>query len=262
MRCAITDIDTDAVTRWLPMRARTNADALPLFCLPHAGGGASAFRTWLYRVPGVAVLPVQPPGRESRFRESPYERMGPLVQDLATVVLDAVDQAGDRRYAVYGHSLGALTAFELLREVRRRGAAEPVHLFVSGCVAPQLVYDDGPPIAAAPLPDLVRMLRRLGGTPEWLLSDQSAMEMILPAIRADFGIKESYVYTAEPPLDVPVTVLSSSEDARAPDGLQELWRDQTTAAFRRHCVPGGHFAVFEQAALAQGHLASALAQWT
>jgi surfactin synthase thioesterase subunit len=262
VRCAITAIDTDAVSRWLPLRSQTNADALPLFCLPHAGGGASAFRTWLYRVPGVAVLPVQPPGRESRFREPAYERMGPLIEELATVVLDAVDQAEGRSYAVYGHSLGALAAFELLRELRRRGAAEPVHLFVSGCVAPHLTYDDGPSVATAPLPELVQMLRRLGGTPEWLLSDQSAMEMVLPAIRADFSIKESYEYTAEPPLDVPVTVLSSPEDARAPEEMQERWRDQTTAAFRRHCVPGGHFAVFEQAELAQGYLGSALAQWT
>lgn len=248
----------EATSRWVPLLARTQPDTLPLFCLPHAGAGASAFRTWPDCLPGVLVLPVQPPGRESRFREAPYERMGPLVAELAAIMLGV---AGSRPYAVYGHSLGALVAFETLREIRRRDSTEPVHLFVSGCVAPHFTCNDDPPVAAAPIPTLVRKLRQLGGTPDWLLSDPTFLEMILPALRADLSVKESYEYRSEQPLDIPITVLASTEDPAAPHELQDRWRDQTTAAFRLHTLAGGHFAVFEQAESTQRHLTAALAGW-
>jgi surfactin synthase thioesterase subunit len=232
-----------AIERWLPLRAQSGPGGLPLFCLPHAGGGASAFRTWLGKLPGLRILPVQPPGREARFREEPFEHMQPLVAELADVV--RTESAG-RPYAVYGHSLGALVSFELLREIRRRGAPNPVHWFVSGCVAPHRTYDDGPPVAGMSPPEVVGVLRRLGGTPDWLLSDPSVLEMILPAVRADFSVKETYEYSAEPPLRVPLTVLSSTDDPRAPHDLQAAWRDQTLGPFDLHTLMGGHFAVFEQ----------------
>lgn len=241
---------TEVLARWLPYRTQAGVppDALPLYCLPHAGGGASAYRTWLGRLPGVAVVPAQPPGREGRLREPAHDRMGPLVAELADVVLaDAAGRCPDGRYAVYGHSLGALVAYWLLREIRRRGAPLPVHLFVSGCVAPHCSFDDGPPVRDMAQPELVATLRRLGGTPEWLLADQSVLDMILPAIRADFAVKETTEYHREPPLDVPITALPSTRDPRADGESMARWRDQTTAGFRSHTLVGGHFAVFEQA---------------
>jgi surfactin synthase thioesterase subunit len=250
---------TDAASRWIPLLARTQSSAVLLFCLPHAGAGTSAFRSWPDGLPGVTVLPVQPPGRESRLQEAPYERMEPLVAELAAIMLGV---AGPRPYAVYGHSLGALVAFETLREIRRLGGAEPVHLFVSGCTAPQYTDNDGPSIAKAPLADLVRKLRELGGTPEWLLVDPSVLDMVLPVVRADLSIKESYLYRPEAPLDVPLTVIASTRDPQAPHELQDRWRDQTTAAYRLHTLAGGHFAVFEQTATTHAHLAAALADWS
>jgi surfactin synthase thioesterase subunit len=249
----------EAASRWVPLLPGADRDALPLFCLPHAGAGASAFRAWTGRLPGVAVLPVQPPGRESRFREAPYERMEPLAAELAAIMPGV---AAGRPYAVYGHSMGALVAFEALREIRRNGVPCPVHLFVSGCAAPQCTGHDGPSLATAPSAALVRRLRQLGGTPEQLLSDPDLLEMILPAIRADLSVIDSYRYRPEEPLDVAVTVLASTEDPQAPRELQDRWRDQTTAAFGMHALAGGHFAVFEQTAWTHGHLARALAGWT
>jgi surfactin synthase thioesterase subunit len=206
----------------------------------------------------VAVLPVQPPGREARFRDEPYQNIAPLVTDLATVVLA---EAGDRPYAVYGHSLGALVAFELAREIRRREAPAPVHLIVSGCVAPHRRFDDGPPVRNMAQPELVRMLRRLGGTPEWLLADPSTLELFLPAVRADFSVKETYSYGAEPPLSIPLTVLSSTVDPRASQETQAAWGEQTTGPFELHTFVGGHFAVFDQAGVTHKYLAEALRPW-
>jgi medium-chain acyl-[acyl-carrier-protein] hydrolase len=246
----------ETISRWISPQALSQPDPLPLFCLPHAGGGASVFRTWLGRLPGVAVLPVQPPGRETRLREEPFGHMDPLAAELADVILEV---AGSRPYAIYGHSLGALVAFETVREIRRLGGPQPLHLFVSGCVAPHYACDDdGESIATAPLPELVRKLRELGGTPDWLLNDPTVLDMIVPPIRADFRVKESYSYHPEPPLDIPVTVLASTDDPRAPHDLQDRWRDQTATSFRLHTLAGGHFAVFEQAPTTHRHLTTAL----
>ncbi|MEO7261117.1 MAG: alpha/beta fold hydrolase [Jatrophihabitantaceae bacterium] len=245
-------------SRWLPLHAFPDRGGLPLFCLPHAGGGASAYRAWLGRVPGVDVLPVQLPGREARLREAPYEQMGPLAAELASVIADG---AGSRPYAVYGHSLGALVAFETLREIRRRGGEQPVQLFVSGCVAPHCAVEDGPPVVGMSEPQLVQMLRQLGGTPDWLLADPEVLRMILPAVRADFSVKETYSYQDEAPMDVPVTVLSSTADPRAPHEWQQKWREQTRAGCTVHTLLGGHFAVFERSELTLGHLAGALQGW-
>ncbi|MGX6606770.1 thioesterase II family protein [Micromonosporaceae bacterium Da 78-11] len=248
----------DSTSRWLPLQAHADQGGLPLFCLPHAGGGASAYRTWLGQVPGVSVLPLQPPGREARLRDKPYERMQPLVEELATVVLG---RAGGLPYAVYGHSLGGLVAFELLREIRRRGGPDPVHLIVSGCAAPHLTVDDGPPVTGMTLPNLVEMLRRLGGTPEWLLADPAVLDMILPAVRADFSVKETYRHRPDTPLGVPITVLSSTDDPRARHEAQLRWGELTSAGCAVHTLNGGHFAVFEQLGPTHRRLAAALGPW-
>jgi surfactin synthase thioesterase subunit len=245
-----------APSRWLPMAAR-DSGGLPLFCLPHAGAGASAFRSWLGRLAGIELVPVQPPGREARLREAPFESMQPLVEELAAVLVAA---AQGRPYALYGHSLGALVAFETLREIRRRGDTEPVRLIVSGCVAPHLRYDDGPPVTGMSQQRLVQMLTELGGTPAMLLADPELLQLVLPAIRADFSVKESYQYASEAPLTVPITVLSSTDDPRAPEPAQQAWREQTLAGCAIHTLAGGHFAVFEQSQATLGRFAEALSR--
>lgn len=237
------------MTAWLPFPASAG---LPLYCLPHAGGGASAFRGWLGEVPGVSVRPVQPPGRETRFREPPHDRMPTLVAGIA----DVVSTSGP--YAVYGHSLGALVAFELVRELRRRGEPLPVHLIVSGCAAPRYPADDLPLVGGMTDGELVEMLRALGGTPEWLLADRSMLDMVLPAVRGDFSVKETYSYTEEPPLPVPLTVLASTGDPRAAHAAQQAWAAETTADFTLHTLAGGHFAVFDHPTLTHKHLTEAL----
>ncbi|GIH95242.1 thioesterase II family protein [Planobispora siamensis] len=257
-------ITEDVLSQWLPFRALTGAEpgALPLYCLPHAGGAASAFRAWQRKLPGVAVQPVQLPGRESRHREPPYLRMEPLVSDLADAVLADVEaSAAGRRYALYGHSLGAIVAFELVREIRRRGGPAPVHLFVSGSDAPHLTYEDGPPVGKMNRQEVAALLRSLGGTPEWLLADPEALAMILPAVQADFTVKETYVYRDEPPLDLPISLLTSSADPRVSPDKTAGWRALTSARFAPYPFDGGHFAVFEQAARTHAIVAETLRPW-
>ncbi|MCP3760511.1 alpha/beta fold hydrolase [Streptomyces sp. TBY4] len=249
--------DASLVSRWLPFTVPDGP--LRLFCLPHAGGSASAYRAWHGRLGRVAICPLQPPGRETRLRETPFDRMEPLVAELADVVLAT---AGQDPYAVYGHSLGGLVGFELLREIRRRGGPMPERFFVSGCPAPQLPDEHGdPPVAGMTDDEVVGLLRRLGGTPEWLLADPAVLQMILPPFRADFSVKETYRHREEPPLDLPITALAGTHDPRADPAAMRGWRDQTVGGFTSHVLTGGHFVMLERPELTHRHLADALRPW-
>lgn len=246
-------MDQDQVRSWLPLRGRTEG-GIPLFCFPHAGGGASAFRAWLNGISGADVLPLQPPARETRRREEPIMRVDALVECFADVVT-AHTQGGP--FAMYGHSLGALTAFETARELRRRGGPLPRHLVVSGSPAPQ-DSKHGRKVSTLPTPKLVKLLRKLGGTPSWMLDDPEMLAMVLPAVRADFAVREDYRYRAEEPLDVPITVIASTKDPRAPLRQQRHWTAQSAAASAVVEIPGDHFAVFDQDASVLPVLASAV----
>lgn len=249
---------TEATRAWLPLRGGAELTGLPLFCLPHAGGAASAFRTWIGTLPGVDVLPVQPPGREGRMRESPYTTFDPLVDQIVALIEQV---AGERDYALYGHSLGSLVAFETVRELRRCGLRLPVRLIVSGAPAPQKSHNRGKQVSTMATPELVAMLRELGGTPEWVLADPELVEMVLPVIRADFALRESYRYEREPQLDLPISVIASDHDSRAPRRQQVKWKDQSTQPAHLAMLTGGHFAIFERTEEMREHLMTALSSW-
>jgi medium-chain acyl-[acyl-carrier-protein] hydrolase len=222
---------------WL-VRPRPNpAAALRLFCLPHAGGAASLYRQWPDRLPaGVEVCAVQLPGRESRFREPLFARWQPLVAALAESLRAAID----RPYAVFGHSMGALVAFELVRHLRRLGMPQPAHLLVSGHPAPHRRPDE-PVIHALPDPQFVAELRQRNGTPDIVLDDAELMQLFLPLLRADFAVCETYVFQSDQPLDCPITAFGGLDDTPVTPERIDAWRELTTAAFERHMFPGDHF---------------------
>jgi surfactin synthase thioesterase subunit len=233
-----------AVRRWLPFPPL--GDGLRLYCLPHAGGSASVYRSWAGLLDGVAVCPVQPPGRETRRTEPPLTRMA----EVATAAADAIlaDAAGSP-YAVFGHSLGALAGFEVIREIRRRGGPAPVHLIVSACGEPRQAAGDDAPAGEDGMTDtqILALVRALGGTPDDYLSDPRVLGFIMPVLRADLKVKVSYRYRPEQPLDVPITAIAATQDTRASSESMLGWRDQTVRRFQRATpLAGGHFALLEQ----------------
>ncbi|MBO0795654.1 MAG: thioesterase, partial [Ktedonobacteraceae bacterium] len=191
---------------WL---AHTKTQArLRLFCLPFAGGGATIFRGWAESLPpGVDVCPVYLPGRESRLREPLFTRLEPLVEALGRALVPFLDM----RFAFFGHSMGALISFELARYLRRMHAPEPVHLFVAAHRGPQLPDRDAP-MHSLPDAALVDALRRLGGTPQAVFEHEELLQIVLPILRADFELCETYVYAQEAPLDVPISVFGGEQD--------------------------------------------------
>lgn len=210
---------------------------LRLFCFPYAGGGAAVYRGWADRMPGaIEVCPVQPPGRETRFGEPAFTRLGPLV----AAATEGLRPYLDRPFALFGHSMGALVAFELARKWRRDFGLAPVHLFVSGCSAPQLDDTDSR-CHTLPDPEFLEELRRLNGTPRTLLENPDLMQLLLPTLKADFAVCETYEYIEQPPLYCPISALGGLQDPTTGRNQLDAWRHQTTAAFRLRLFPGDHF---------------------
>jgi medium-chain acyl-[acyl-carrier-protein] hydrolase len=222
---------------WFACPRPVPAAGLRLYCFPYAGGGVPAFRAWPDGLPPtVEVRVAQLPGRGARIRETPFARLGPLVAALAAALRPTLD----RPFAFFGHSLGALVGFELARALRRQGGPQPARLFVSGHAAPHLPQS-GPAIHALPDAAFRDELRRLDGTPVEILDNQEVMQLLLPALRADFAASEAYAYTAEPPLECPIAAFGGAEDERVSRPALEAWRKQTRAAFSLKMFPGGHF---------------------
>ncbi|MFC7386531.1 thioesterase II family protein [Sphaerisporangium rhizosphaerae] len=243
--------------RWLPGPVAAGA-RLRLLCLPHAGAGASAYRRWGAGLPAwIGAVPVQPPGRETRLGERPYRDCRALVRDLAGEVAPTLS----RPYAVFGHSLGALLAYELVRELIERGCPPPARLFVSGRKAPQLA-ETLPRLAGASLDELAGLLSLLGGTPPELLGDRKVLALMAPVLRADFAVNESHHYAPHAPLEVPITAFAATADARASVADVAAWGARTGAEFRLHTLHGGHFAVLEQATRVHALIAEELAPWS
>lgn len=223
--------------RWISYYRPRQAPQVRLFCLPYSGGGASTYRTWPEGLPAfVEVCPVQLPGRENRLKESPYTDLKLLTADLAAALHPKLDMP----FAFFGHSLGGRLAFELARAVRRRYGLTPVRLFASGASAPQIPFPREH-VHQEPDEKILKRIRLLGGTPESVLQHAELMEMLLPLIRADFTLSETYVYEGDAPLQCPISVFGGMEDPEVTREALEAWQTQTAGPCSVRVYPGGHF---------------------
>ncbi|PSM42767.1 thioesterase [Streptomyces dioscori] len=208
-----------------------------LVCLPYAGGTPSVHRNWAAHLgDDVHVVPVLLPGRGLRSRETPYTDLGALVADLADALIEH-ELAQD--YALFGHSMGALLAYEVARELRDRGLPEPAHLFVSGSKAPHLYGDRRDHLLSDA--DLRQLVRDLGGLGADDTIGSSYLERRLPVLRADLTVCETYRWTPRRPLSCPMTAFSATGDPIASAHEMEAWRVHTRGSLLRHHVEGDHF---------------------
>lgn len=222
---------------WVVRSQGAEPAVLRLFCFPYAGGGAWVFRKWSMALPdAVEICAVQLPGRETRLNERPFSCLMSLVEDMS----ESLRPYFDKPFVFFGHSVGALVGFELARRLRRRYERVPLHLFVSGSPAPQ-VPNTEPPIHSLPEPEFLDRLRRFNGTPPEVFEHRELMELVSPVLRADFALRETYEYVAEPPLECPVSAFTGVEDRDVPRPDAEAWREQTAHAFELHRFPGDHF---------------------
>jgi len=231
---------------------------LRLFCFPYGGGGASVFRGWQEALPpDVDVCPIQLPGREGRIRESCFTDVRALVACMAPEIVPFLD----RSFAFFGHSMGALISFELCRYLRAAYSIAPQGLFVSAYPAPR-VRDSENAWYDLPEPEFLERMKRLGGTPGEVLDHPELMQLMLPLLRADVEMVQTYVYSDAPLLSVPITAFAGLNDPEVPLSDVERWREETTSRFALHTIPGDHFFVHSERAVLLEQLASALAALT
>ncbi|MEV5718773.1 thioesterase domain-containing protein [Amycolatopsis mediterranei] len=244
-------------TPWFPYPPAAPPRPLRLFCLPPAGGGASGYRTWIGAFgPDVEVVPVQLPGRENRLHERPAGSAAELADRLVAPVLG---RAGDR-FAVFGHSMGAILAHDLTHRLCAAGRP-PEHLIVSAHRAPQLAarrrWDR--PAAEMSGDDLRGYLADRAGTPREVLDLPELMDLVLPVLRADLALCQSYQDTARTPLPVPLSAFGGADDPEAGAGELAAWSDRTSAGFRMRLLAGGHGYLFEDVPAVHAALRAALA---
>lgn len=145
----------------------------------------------------------------------------------------------DRPFAFFGHSMGALLAFETARHLRRLYRITPTYLFISGHTAPQ--FPMSYPAHDMPEEQLMETLENLSGTPPEILQNRELMDLMLPILRADFALCDLYRYLHDPPLGCPISVFGGLMDEETPRSDLEGWREHTTGAFALRMLPGDHF---------------------
>jgi medium-chain acyl-[acyl-carrier-protein] hydrolase len=193
------------------------------------------FFTWPALLPeSIEVIGLQLPGRGRRLKEIPHTRMEPLVGSAKEAVIPLLDCP----YAIFGHSVGALMGFELTRALAEEGY-RPDHLFVSACSPPHLHAPD-PLIHALPEAEFIAALKRLDGTPQEILQHDELMRQLIPALRADFAVSETYRDIGNP-AQCPITAFGGVEDRIVPPERLPDWRQHTESAFDLVLLPGDHF---------------------
>jgi medium-chain acyl-[acyl-carrier-protein] hydrolase len=211
-----------------------------LFCFPYAGAGAAVYRLWSDVLPAeIELCRIQLPGRENRRREPLFTQLSPLVQTLAQVLRPFLNLP----FAFFGHSLGALISVELARELRKRHDLSPAYLFASGFRAPHIPNPDPPMYQLPDAAFVEEMLRRYDGIPEAVRRHAELMELLLPTLRADTAICETYVYTDDDPLDCPIAAFGGLQDRQVSHDDLAAWHDQTRSSFTLRMFPGNHFFV-------------------
>jgi medium-chain acyl-[acyl-carrier-protein] hydrolase len=225
-------------SRWFSRRYLNSSASLRVYCFPCAGGGTAMFDSWPEAVsPWAEICPVLLPGREERIMEPPPTHMAELIPALADGIQD---ELAERPFAFFGHSMGGYIAFELARELGARGHSAPVHVFLAGCGPEQALGD--PRKHVLPDGDFIDMLKTMKGTPREFFDDPDLVDLLLPTIRADFQLAETYVAPPDARLPVPLTAFAGAGDDQVTPGEVALWERHTAATFSLRVVPGDHFA--------------------
>jgi medium-chain acyl-[acyl-carrier-protein] hydrolase len=226
-----------STSRWLvSWPSAQGHPRLRLVCIPHAGAGAALFRPWRQWLPDeIDLCALRSPGRESRLAESPIADLEVLTQEAA----DALEEHLDGPYALFGICSGAIVAFELAREFRRRSAPLPSHLVVAAQVAPDARMRIG--VGAADDVDMWERVRKLGGTDPAIFENPQMRGLLEPALRADFHLTDTYRYVREAPLDCPLTAFVPQDDTGLDAERVAAWGAETSSTFQVVALESDHF---------------------
>jgi medium-chain acyl-[acyl-carrier-protein] hydrolase len=222
---------------WVSQLRPNPRASLRLFCFPYAGGGAAPYRPWADVLPrNVEVCPIQLPGREMRIKQTAFSDVFALVDALVSNIVPLLD----RPFALFGHSMGALVAFELTRRLMHDRHPLPERLFVSARVAPSVQLKFAP-IHKLPDDELIREIVKLNGTDKDVVGQTELMKLILPTLRADLALHEEYRYSAGPLLECPIVAFGGLQDFKVDAEDLDAWRNHTSGPFTKRMLAGDHF---------------------
>jgi surfactin synthase thioesterase subunit len=222
---------------WIHQVRENKTAKIRLFCFPYSGATASIFFPWVDILPTVIeVCPVQYPGHGNRMGENLAHRIELLVDQA----IQAFQGCLDKPYMTFGHSLGALFSFELIRALRSRGFPMPKIMFVSGHGAPHQP-DPNPPIHHLPDTEFIQMLKDLNGMTEEFFEHQELMDMLIPVLRADFEMCDFYRYRDDTPFEFPISAYGGLMDPYVHKGDLDAWQKHTSVDFSVRMFPGDHF---------------------
>lgn len=225
-----------------------------LVCFPWCGGGASVYRRFASGLPEhIELLAVQLPGREDRFGEDRLLRMEQIIEH----VIDEVISVFDRPLVLFGHSMGALVAYELALALKARTGREPDLLVLSG---------HGAPCKPAPVlncwhsageEEFIANIRNLGGTPPEILEDRQMMRALLPVLRSDYEVLETYKHQPTTSLSCDLVVCAGNEDREVSPETMGWWQQYTTGSSSVQWFEGNHFYLHSQPRI----LTQSLQEW-
>ena len=195
------------------------------------------YRSWIPDLPNAEIFLVQLPGRDNRIKEFLPTRLMTIIEPLTEAIMRQIDEP----FAFFGHSMGALIAFETARELRRRQALQPVHLFVSARHAPQ---EPDPYAELYLLPEqefIIKSESLFGALPEIVKQDPEALKLFVAILRSDLTMLGTYRYTHESALSTPISVFGGTQDGSVTEKALQDWSEQTTNTFAMQMIAGDHF---------------------
>lgn len=223
--------------KWFPFGYEKESDKPMVFCFHCAGGNSAFYREWSKNLV-VNFVPVELPGRGRRISEPCSEDMEKLIEELVIPILIASE---GKNYYFYGHSMGALIAFATAHKIEEKYHSSPQKLIVAGRTAPN--YSDNARFKSyMDNTALLKELRRLKGTPEEILNNDEIMDFMIPVIRNDYMLLESYHYNGQI-LDIPIVAHAGSNDEDASLEEMEHWKEVTSKSCITQEFNGNHFFV-------------------
>jgi len=215
-----------------------------LFLFTYAGGAAASYNQWKqYLDPAVEYRSIELAARGRRMREPNYNTIDDAVDDVFNIIKNELTQAP---YALFGHSMGSMIAFELAYKIKKNNLPMPFHIFFSGRAAPQVPRDKKRTLHHLADEEFKTQLLEMGGTPKEFFDHPELLEVFLPLLKGDFRLTETYTHPVkDAPLDVDMTVFSGKQDEDTPEEV-EAWRVHAGKNCDIHYFEGGHFFIHEE----------------
>lgn len=236
--------DDFLIEKFLLTENITDKTEILLICLGHAGAWSSLFNDWnKYISDKVAIIPIILPGKDNRLDEKPFTRMGALVKSVGYILSEFYN----KRIALFGNCLGGLEAYELASELQNNYNINVESLFISAQPSPRCVYVDSEQMLhKLDNQEFIAEVKRRNGTPKSVLENTELIKILLPSIRSDFKIYETYKYKEKPLLNCPIITFTGTEDAEINKEDVLLWNCYTSKKYFNYDIEGGHFFITEK----------------